>query len=176
VAARGLDGKVHYAGGTGWRFGDAGSGYDLGRRAVARALLELQGWETPTRLGPLVRAQTQLGDSAEAGAVTRFFYQHAEPNRQIAALAPGVLTLAQEGDVTAQGIVDESMVDLLALAGAVAKKLFPGRPLAELRAGVSGPILNHPVVLRTLGASSPLKLVPVTGAPIEGVRRLVMRG
>ncbi|HUR59821.1 MAG TPA: BadF/BadG/BcrA/BcrD ATPase family protein, partial [Opitutaceae bacterium] len=44
VAARGSDGAVHYAGGIGWRFGDPGSGYDLGRRAIARALLELQGW------------------------------------------------------------------------------------------------------------------------------------
>ena len=44
VAARDASGKIHYAGGLGWRFGDAGSGYELGRRAIARALLELQGW------------------------------------------------------------------------------------------------------------------------------------
>jgi glucosamine kinase len=39
IAARDNDGVIHYAGGLGWRFGDPGSGYDLGRRAIARALL-----------------------------------------------------------------------------------------------------------------------------------------
>mgnify|MGYP000046980960 CR=1 FL=1 len=34
VAARAPDGSIHYAGGIGWRFGDPGSGYDLGRRAI----------------------------------------------------------------------------------------------------------------------------------------------
>ena len=52
VAARSPDGAIHYAGGTGWRFGDPGSGYELGRRAIARALLELQGWLPPSALGP----------------------------------------------------------------------------------------------------------------------------
>ena len=51
VAARAPDNSVHYAGGIGWRFGDSGSGYELGRRTVARGLLELQGWDTHTNQG-----------------------------------------------------------------------------------------------------------------------------
>ena len=51
-AARDAAGAIHYAGGLGWRFGDPGSGYDLGRRAITRALLELQGWLPPSRLPP----------------------------------------------------------------------------------------------------------------------------
>ncbi|MBC7369191.1 MAG: ATPase, partial [Undibacterium sp.] len=94
VAARAPDGTLHYAGGTGWRFGDPGSGYELGRRAISRALLELQGWLPPSRLGPAVRDHTQLGAAADARAITRYFYAHAEPNRLIAALAPAVLRLA----------------------------------------------------------------------------------
>lgn len=175
VAARGPDGAVHYAGGTGWRFGDPGSGYDIGRRAVGRALLELQGWAPLSRLGPTVRAQTQLGEAADAGAVTRFFYQHPEANRQIAALAPAILRLASEGDPTAQQLVADSCAELLALAVQVATKLFVGTPLDTLPVGLSGPILNHPVVISALAPRSPLALVPVEGAPIEGVRRLVMR-
>ena len=39
VAAQAPDGTLHYAGGTGWRFGDPGSGYDLGLlRAVTNAV------------------------------------------------------------------------------------------------------------------------------------------
>ncbi len=175
VAARAPDGSVHYAGGIGWRFGDQGSGYDLGRRAIGRALLELQGWMPPSRIGPTVRDHTQLGETADANAVTRFFYQHAEPNRQTAALAPAVLRLASEGDRTAAQIVAESTGELLDFAVRVATKLFPNTALDTLPAGLSGPILTHPVVAPALAARSPLPLVPVEGSPIDGVRSLLVR-
>lgn len=173
VAARGPDGTVHYAGGLGWRFGDPGSGYDVGRRAISRALLELQGWAPPSRLGPTVQNQAQVGD--DAGAVTRYFYQHAEPNRVVAALAPAVLRLASEGDVTAQALVAESAGELINLATSVAAKLFPATPLDTIPAGLSGPILTHPVVLAAITARTPLPLTPITAAPIEGVRSLLRR-
>jgi N-acetylglucosamine kinase-like BadF-type ATPase len=175
VAARAPDGSVHYAGGIGWRFGDPGSGYDLGRRAVGRALLELQGWSPPTRLGHTVRDHTQLGAEADASLVTRFFYQHTEPNRQIAGLAPALLRLANEGDHAATQLVAESAEELVALALRVAAKLFPGIALDTLPAGLSGPILTHPVVVAMLATKSPLALAPVEGPPIEGVRRLLAR-
>ena len=175
VAARGLDGAVHYAGGVGWRFGDGGSGYDLGRRAIGRGLLELQGWEKPSRLSATIRDHTQLGETADAAAVTRFFYYHADPNRQIAALAPAILRLASEGDQTAHQLVASSVGELLALALRVATKLFPEIALDTLPAGLSGPILTHSVAISILGAKSPLALTPVEGSPIEGVRRLLAR-
>lgn len=175
VAARSPDGAVHYAGGIGWRFGDQGSGYDLGRRAIGRALLELQGWMPASRLGPTVRDHTQLGETAEAGAITRFFYQHAEPNRQIAGLAPAILRLASEGDRTAGQIVADSTGELLDFAMRVATKLFPDTSLDTVPAGLSGPILTHPVVAPALAARSPLPLAPVEGTPIDGVRRLLLR-
>ncbi len=175
VAARAPDGSVHYAGGIGWRFGDPGSGYELGRRAIARALLELQGWAPPTRLGPTVRDHAYPGEEAEVAAVTRFFYAHPDPNRQIAGLAPAVLRLASEGDATAQQLVAESVAELVALALRVAAKLFPDTALDTLPAGLSGPVLTHPAVVALLAASSPLALAPVEGTPIEGVRRLLAR-
>jgi glucosamine kinase len=175
VAARAPDGSLHYGGGVGWRFGDPGSGYDLGRRAIGRALLELQGWASLSRLSPTVRHHTTLGDTADSGAVTRYFYQHPEANRHIAALAPALLQLAQEGDPTARELISESAGELLALATRVATTLFPATPLETLPAGLSGPILTHPVVMETLRAGSSLVLKPVQGTPIEGVRRLLLR-
>ncbi|MDP3069459.1 MAG: BadF/BadG/BcrA/BcrD ATPase family protein [Opitutaceae bacterium] len=175
VAARSSDGAIHYAGGTGWRFGDPGSGYELGRRAIARALLELQGWLPPSRLGPAVRDHTQLGTAADARAVTRYYYSHAEPNRIIAALAPVVLRLAEEGDAVAREVAIESAGELLALANRVAEKLFPGVAPATLPTGLSGALLNHPVVAGPLAARTRLALQPITAAPIEGVRRLLLR-
>jgi N-acetylglucosamine kinase-like BadF-type ATPase len=175
VAARALDGSIHYAGGVGWRFGDGGSGYDLGRRAIAHGLLELQGWAPASRVGAAVRDHTELGETADAAAVTRFFYYHADPNRQIAALAPAILRLAGEGDAIAQRLIHDSIGELLALAMRVATKLFPESALATLPAGLSGPILTHPFVVGALASHSPLSLVPVEGTPIEGVRRLLAR-
>lgn len=175
VAARGPDGTVHYAGGLGWRFGDTGAGYDLGRRAIGRGLLELQGWAPLTPLGAAVRDHTQLGPTADAAVVTRHFYQHADPNRQIASLAPVVLGLAADGEPTALEIVRASIGEHLALALAVVGKLFPGVEPSTLPAGLSGPIMTHPVVLTLLARSSGLTLTPVTGTPIEGVRRLLAR-
>lgn len=176
VAARDRRGLVHYAGGLGWRFGDPGSAYDLGRRAISRALLELQGWSPPSRLGPTVRDHTQLGEGADAATITRFFYQDGDANKKIAALAPALLHLAREGDPTAHQLILDSAGELLELAVRVATKLFPEEPLDELHTGLSGPILTHPVVLAALTPRSPLPLVPITEPPIEGVRRLLARG
>jgi glucosamine kinase len=175
VAARGPDGGVHYAGGLGWRFGDPGSGYDLGRRAIARGLLELQGWAAPTRLGALVRAHAGLAAGVETFAVTRHYYAHAEPNRIIAALAPEILRLATEGETAAVEIARASAGELLTLAVSVAQNLFPGADLRALPVGLSGPILNHAVIRPHLAASAPFNLTTVEGTPIEGVRRLVSR-
>ncbi len=175
VAARAPDGTVHYAGGTGWRFGDPGSGYDLGRRAIGRGLLELQGWQPASPVGAAVRDHTGLGATADAGSVTRWYYQHAEPNRQVAALAPALLALAGTGDPIATGLVAASAGDLLEIALGVAAQLFPNRPLASLRVGISGPILQHPAVQAALRDRAPFALRPVEGTPIEGVRRLLVR-
>lgn len=175
VAARDTMGKVHYAGGLGWRFGDGGSGYDLGQRAIARALLEIQGWAPASRLAATVRDHAQLGADADATALTRYFYNEPAPNQKISSLAPAVLRLASEGDGMANGLIRESVSGLFELAERVAAKLFSEVPNDELKAGLSGPILTHPVVLDTLVPRSPLPLVPISTPPIEGVRRLMVR-
>ncbi len=160
---------VAYAGGLGWRFGDEGSAYDLGRRAVARALLELQGWEAESGLGALLRTHTGLGDAA---AITRHLYAHPSPNTHVAGLASGVLGLAAAGDPAALEVALGSTGALLGLAVRVAGMLFPdGAP----GAGLSGPILTHPAVMPELIRRAPFPLRAVAGQPIEGVRALLAR-
>jgi glucosamine kinase len=175
VAARAPDNTLHYAGGLGWRFGDAGSGYEIGERAVARALLEAQGWAAPSRLGPTVRDHAELPRDADAAVLTRYFYQHPEPNRLIASLAPAILRLASEGDMTAHALVVESTGELVALGTKVAAKLFPSIPLDTIPSGLSGHILTHPLVVEAITRQTPLPLVPIQDSPIEGVRQLLMR-
>ena len=174
VAARAPDNTVHYAGGLGWRLGDPGSGYDLGMRAIARGVLELQGWAAPSRLGPAVRDYAKASATADASAVTRCYYLHGDP-AHISALAPTVLRLAAEGDGAAREIVVSSAGALVDLAVTVATKLFTAALLPTVTAGLSGPILTHPFVRETLAARSPMSLGVVAGTPIEGVRQLLVR-
>jgi glucosamine kinase len=171
VAARTPDGAAHYAGGLGWRFGDEGSGYDLGRRAVARALLEMEGWAPPSGLSALVAAQTGgMAASEIAGG-----FRGPDAVSEIAALAPGVLRLAAEGDPAAGEAVTGSVLGLLALAVSVSERLFPGGRPEGFRAAVSGHILNHPFPYGILSSASPFPLAQVADAPIEGVRLLLAR-
>ncbi|MFA5057035.1 MAG: BadF/BadG/BcrA/BcrD ATPase family protein [Opitutaceae bacterium] len=178
VAARAPDGSVHYAGGLGWRFGDSGSGYDLGRRAVARALLELQGWAEPTALAEALCQYTGLSDYA---ANSGLFYADAAANAKIAAFAPRIIELAEQGCETAQQIIAESLSDLAALVSRVLQQLFPrvtaGAPIS---CGISGALLNRPpclLALRAFAATQawPVHLQPITDPPIEGVRRLLLQ-
>ncbi|MDD3178788.1 MAG: BadF/BadG/BcrA/BcrD ATPase family protein [Opitutaceae bacterium] len=189
VAARSPDGRVHYAGGLGWRFGDPGSAHDLGRRAIARALLELQGWRKPTRLGDALRAHTDL---AEAGAVTRLFYHGSEANAKISSFAPRVIELAAQDDAAARDIVIESLAGLGDLVDGVLARLFPASrlppsvsPPAPLAPppplGVSGPILNSPPAVAALRKLAGVRgwrvgLRFITDPPVEGIRRLLMKG
>jgi N-acetylglucosamine kinase-like BadF-type ATPase len=173
VAARTPTGAVHYAGGLGWRFGDEGSGYDIGRRALAQACLELQGTAAPSAVGARIVERIGLG---ALPAVLDHFYGDPVPNAQIAALAPDVLGLSREGDSAAAGIVAASVTALLDLARTVSTRFFPGADPRTLRAGVSGAILNHPFVFALLTREAPFALTPVTAAPIEGVRQLLLRG
>jgi N-acetylglucosamine kinase-like BadF-type ATPase len=178
IAARAPDGSVHYAGGLGWRFGDPASGYDLGRHAIALALLELQGWASRTALSNKLCEHTGLADYA---GNSRWFYRGEEANATIAAFAPRVVELAGEGCTPAQQVIAESLNGLATLVNAVCARLFPDATAqAPVACGVSGALLNQPpcwFALCALAATHawPVQLQPVTDRPIEGVRRLLQK-
>ena len=65
--------------------------------------------------------------------------------------------------------------ELLDLAHHVAAKLFPTTPLAEIPTGLSGALLTHATVRAALAPRTSLPLTSITAAPIEGVRRLLVR-
>ncbi|MBX3737232.1 MAG: ATPase [Candidatus Didemnitutus sp.] len=175
VAARAPDGSVHFAGGLGWRFGDPGSGYELGRRAIAAALMELSGWSPATGLGAAL--QTHLG-LADATAIKGALYADPEVNARTAAFAPRVIELAQNGCRPAQIALASSVGELVAQGRLVTEKLFPGGQ--EITCGVSGAVLNNPAAhaaLQAFVASNawPVKLHFITDPPSAGVRRLLLR-
>jgi glucosamine kinase len=180
VAARAPDGAIHYAGGLGWKFGDPGSGFDLGRRGLGLALLELQAARgSPAPLSPLAAALCAHTGLADYPANSRLFYSDPGANALIAGFAPRVLELAAADCGPAQQVVADSITDLARQADTVIHRLFP-RTAAKLPCGVSGRILNSPpavFALRSLAGKLnwPVELRFIDTAPIEGVRRLLLR-
>lgn len=179
VAARAPDGSIHYAGGLGWKLGDPGSGFDLGRRALALAMLELQNPATAAGApSPLVAALLAHTGLADYSANSRFFNYDATANAQIAAFAPRVIELAGQDCGPAQQVLADSLTDFARQADAVIHRLFP-RPAAKLPCGVSGRILNSApaaFALRSLASKLnwPVELRFIDTPPIEGVRRLLV--
>jgi N-acetylglucosamine kinase-like BadF-type ATPase len=179
VAARAPDGVIHYAGGLGWKFGDPGSGFDLGRRGLGLALLELQAARGATAaLSPLAAALCAHTGLADYPANSRLFYSDPAANTLIAGFAPRVLELAAADCGPAQQVVADSLTDLARQADTVIHRLFP-RTAAKLPCGVSGRILNSPpavFALRSLTGKLnwPVELRFIDTAPIEGVRRLLL--
>jgi glucosamine kinase len=179
VAARGPDGAAYYSGGLGWKFGDPGSGFDIGRRSLGLALLELQtaARSGPVTLSPLAEALRTHTGLADYSSNSRFFYNDAEANAKIAAFAPLVLELAAHDCGPAQQVVADSITDLARLADQVLHRLFPP-PVANLPCGISGRILNSvpaAFALRSLASKLqwPVELRFIDTPPIEGVRRLL---
>ncbi len=181
VAARAPDGAIHYAGGLGWKFGDPGSGFDLGRRGLGLALLELQAARGDTAvLSPLAVALCAHTGLADYPANSRLFYSDPAANTLIAGFAPRVLELAAADCGPAQQVVADSITDLARQADTVIHRLFP-RAAAKLPCGVSGRILNSPpaaFALRSLAGKLnwPVELRFIDTSPIEGVRRLLLAG
>jgi N-acetylglucosamine kinase-like BadF-type ATPase len=173
VAARGEDGAIHYAGGHGWKFGDPGSAFDVGRRAIASALFELQGWAPATGLGAALQAHTGLADAA---ANTRFFYSDGGANARIAGFAPRVIELAGQDVRPAQAALAGSLADFVAQGRAVSQKLF-GEMLVPC--GLSGALLLSPPAVQLLRGLAETHAWNVDyrfihEPPITGVRRLLL--
>lgn len=117
---RGPDGRTERCGGWGMYLGDEGSGFAIGREALAAALRSVDGREERTALLALVldllgldgpRALPPWTGRAEKG--------------QIAALARPVLDLAAAGDAVARRVVERQAEALAGHVVALAHRLGP---------------------------------------------------
>ncbi|MFI5646067.1 N-acetylglucosamine kinase [Kitasatospora sp. NPDC051705] len=124
------------AGGLGWLLGDEGGGFWLGREALRHAHADPAG-----PLGAAVRAHC-AADSPDD--LLRWAYQG--PPRRLAALAPLVSRLAEEGDGPALAIAHTAAGHLAALARVTA---VPEEPLvlAGAVATSAGPVRERLLVL-----------------------------
>ena len=113
--ARDDQGKLLRAGGWGIPFDDRGSGYELGRKAVAAALQAFDGRGPHTTLMKRICRHLELGD------ITEVVSQQLEPQK-VAALFPLVIESAREGDLVSSHLCDDAARDLADLAAALLKR------------------------------------------------------
>ncbi len=109
-------GQVLRSGGWGTLYDDAGSGYDLGRRAIMAALQDQDGRGPHTQLLERISKTLELKDISEV--VLKALEPHA-----IAALFPLVIEAAESLDLVAERLCAQAGRDLAELALALARRL-----------------------------------------------------
>jgi len=130
-------GRVVRAGGWGHVLGDEGSGYQIAQRGLNAATRARDG------RGPATSLLESLPDAVGAASVEDLasrIYLEGWPAGQIAALAPVVLTAADEGDAVARGIVAAAGHELSRAAVAVIRAL--GKDETHLEVVLSGGVFG----------------------------------
>ncbi len=108
------------AGGWGHIIGDEGSGYWIGREALASVVRAVDGRGPSTRLTEDVLAYF---DIADASRLPRIVYDHELPRMSVAALGPIVQRARELGDAVATRILERAADELVLGARSVATRL-----------------------------------------------------
>ena len=108
------------AGGWGHMIGDEGSGYWIGREALAAVMRASDGRGPDTRLTIEILAHFNVGDESR---LPRIVYDRELPRVSVAALGPIVQRVAEQGDAVAVRILERAADELVLAAHSVATQL-----------------------------------------------------
>jgi N-acetylglucosamine kinase-like BadF-type ATPase len=120
VYGHNASGEAARAGGWGHMIGDEGSGYWIGREALAAVMRASDGRGPETRLTSEILAHLQLDDESK---LPRVVYDREVPRMTVAALGPIVQRAAVEGDAVATRILERAAEELVLAARSVASRL-----------------------------------------------------
>lgn len=113
-------GHAARAGGWGTALGDEGSGYWIGRHALAAVVRDADGRGPRTRLTPLVLAHFSISRPEQ---LVSEIYDHAQGKRAIASLGETVENARAEGDAVATEIMRKAADELTLAAASVITRL-----------------------------------------------------
>jgi N-acetylglucosamine kinase-like BadF-type ATPase len=113
-------GEAARAGGWGHMIGDEGSGYWIGREALAAVMRASDGRGPATRLTSEILAHLHLNDESR---LPRIVYDRESPRMTVAALGPIVQEVAAQGDAVATRILERAAEELVLAAQSVASRL-----------------------------------------------------
>ncbi|KGP76253.1 hypothetical protein JT05_05860 [Desulfosporosinus sp. Tol-M] len=128
------EGEVFRVGGWGHLIGDQGSGYDIGRKALAATLASFDGYGPKSILETLI---TEYLGLTQVQGISCWLYQGKRTNKEVAALVPVVVEAARTGDAISNLILKESGQAL----GLLTKALL--RKTKVLEVGLVGGIVTH---------------------------------
>ena len=138
--ARDGQGQLFKVGGLGWRIGDEGSGYALGRAALQALGQAAEGRGEATELSDRLFAAVDIQTLDQLVK-----WSLAATPREIASLAREVILAADEGDEVAIELVDEAAVELALHIEALLPSLTEVRPI---RVAFNGGILSPTSAVR----------------------------
>jgi glucosamine kinase len=170
---RSEDGRQARVGGWGTLLGDEGSGYDIGRSALRAAARAADGRGAETAL--LSRLMEQVGAEQPDRLIP---WAIGATKSAIAALAPTVCEVAEEGDGPARDIVTAAIGALTVHAATLLEKLAPwsAAPGIALVGGMLAPAgpLRAGLVESLVGLECVVLEEPIE--PVRGAARFALRG
>jgi len=161
------------AGGWGPMISDEGSGFWIGRRAVAAAMRAHDSGQTTSLIAKIMEGWTIATREAVVSSA------NSSPPPDFSALVPQVLACAENGDALAEEILSIAGAELAQLAKIVIRKLSLGGTL--LKAGTCGGVFKHSatvqrVFFNSLRADLPeVETLPEPVDPIYGAISLAIK-
>jgi N-acetylglucosamine kinase-like BadF-type ATPase len=139
VYGRNAAGEAARAGGWGHLIGDEGSGYWIGREALAAVMRASDGRGPVTHLTAEILEHFELD---EVSRLPRIVYDRARPRVSVAALGPLVQRVSERGDAVATRILERAVEELVLAARSVASRLeMRGDPFTFYLAGGIFPVV-----------------------------------
>lgn len=149
------DNRQVRVGGWGSRAGDEGSGYCIGMDALRHALRAADGREKQSGICEAILQEKSMVNVEE---LINWLYSSSFSVSSVSALAPIVLTLAENGDWKAREIVSNALKELSLMAETVINKLAIGG--VSLHTVLAGGVLEKNSWLRDQLARSIQRLAP----------------
>lgn len=173
---RGARGRSHRAGGWGGPFGDEGSAYWIGTRAIARVLRGIDGRDPPSALAQRLAAAAGLADPADLCLFGRVERPGGVPmETAIGSLAPAVAAAAAEGDPDGQAILRQAGHELADLAHAVAAVLGPGEGSLPVH-GLGSVLFGHGGSPTAVAMAADARLRALLGVPLRPPLQTALTG
>ena len=163
ITKEGLEVRV---GGWGYRVGDEGSGHSIGKAAITHILKAYDGREKPSAISAAILTEMSFPDEE---TLVNWIYSSQFSIARIAALAPIIVRLAEEGDHQGIKIIQHACQELREMALTVIRKL--GLMSTQFNLILSGGILRHPIIQYQLITSltsvcSELKVIVPNDQPL----------